>query len=66
MIQSKSKTKSLMEVFNKLYKSGYLKNSDNFLDRYKEFNKAWKNQRSLEILINPTIEDINNPPFIII
>lgn len=58
MIQSKSKTKSLMGVFNKLYKSGYLKNSDNFLDRYKEFNKAWKKQRSLEILINPTIEDI--------
>ncbi len=58
MIQSKNKNKSLMGVFNKLYKSGYLKNSDNFLDRYKEFNKAWKKQRSLEILINPTIEDI--------
>lgn len=58
MIQSKNKNKLLMEVFNKLYKSGYLKNSDNFLDRYKEFNKAWKKQRSLEILINPTIEDI--------
>ena len=58
MIQSKNKNKSLMGVFNKLYKSGYLKNSDNFLDRYKEFNKAWKKQLSLEILINPTIEDI--------